>query len=123
MRDLDNFYLKQDESVKSCLLALKEIILSQDKEIVKAWKYGMPFFCFRGKMFCYLWVHKKYKQPYIGIVEGNRFNNPALIAEKRSRMKIMLFDPHKDLPIHTINSILQEAVSFYKTGIIKTKSR
>jgi hypothetical protein len=122
MRDLDNFYLKQDESIKSCLLALKEIILSQDEEIIKAWKYGMPFFCFRGKMFCYLWVHKKYKQPYIGIVEGNRFNHPALIAEKRSRMKIMLFDPDKDLPIDTINSILQEALNFYKTGIIKTKS-
>jgi hypothetical protein len=123
MRDPDNFYLKQDEPVKSCLFALREIILSQDKEIVKAWKYGMPFFCFRGKMFCYLWVHKKYKQPYIGIVEGNRFNHPALIAEKRSRMKIMLFDPHEDLPIHTINSILQEALNFYRIGIIKTKSQ
>ena len=120
MTELDNFYLQQGEPIKSCLLALREIILSQDKEIVNAWKYGMPFFCFRGKMFCYLWIHKKYKQPYLGIVEGKRFDHPALVIEKRSRMKIMLFDPNKDLPIDIITSILQQAINLYKTGIIKT---
>jgi hypothetical protein len=119
MTEPDNFYLQQDEPIKSCLLALRDIILSQDKEIVSAWKYGMPFFCFRGKMFCYLWIHKKYKQPYLGIVEGQRFNHPALIIEKRSRMKIMLFDPKKDLPIDTISIILQQAINFYKAGTIK----
>jgi len=31
-----------------------------------------------------------------------------------------LFDPTKDLPIDSINSILQQAVNFYKTGIVKT---
>lgn len=74
-------------------------------------------------MFCYLWIHKKYDQPYLGIVEGNRFNHPSLMSEKRSRMKIMLFDPNKDLPIDTINSILQKAIDLYKTGIIKTEGK
>ena len=120
MTELDNFYLQQSEPIKSCFLALRAIILSHDKEIVNAWKYGVPFFCFRGKMFCYLWIHKKYKQPYLGIVEGKRFDHPALITENRSRMKITLFDPTKDLPIDSINSILQQAVNFYKTGIVKT---
>jgi len=53
----------------------------------------MPFSSFREKMICYLWVHKKYKQPYLDIIEGKRFEHPALIIEKRSRMKAMLFDP------------------------------
>lgn len=94
MTELDNFYLQQDEPTKGCLLALRQIILSQDKEVTNAWKYGMPFFCYKGKMFCYLWFHKTYKQPYIGIVEGLRFDEPFLIQEKRSRMKIMLLDPN-----------------------------
>ncbi|MDQ3110302.1 MAG: DUF1801 domain-containing protein [Bacteroidota bacterium] len=112
--DLDDFYLRKDEPDKSCLLALKEIILSISKDISPAWKYGMPFFCINGKMFCYLWVHKKYKQPYIGIVEGKKLNHPDLLTEKRARMKIMLFDPQKDLPIRKIKSILKEALGFYK---------
>ncbi|HEY5371807.1 MAG TPA: DUF1801 domain-containing protein [Hanamia sp.] len=97
------------------MLALREIILSQDADITNSLKYGIPFFCYKGKMFCYLWVHKKYKKPYIGTVEGKRF----LIQEARSRIKIMLLDPNEDLPLTTINTILKQAINLYKTGILK----
>lgn len=123
MRALDNFYLQHDEPIKGTLLALREIILQQDKDVTNAWKYGMPFFCYKGKMFCYLWFHKKHKQPYIGIVEGKRFDELFLIQEDRSRMKIMLFDPNEDLPIQRIESVLQKAINLYKTGEIKIKEK
>ncbi|CAN5351451.1 hypothetical protein BH11BAC5_BH11BAC5_48740 [soil metagenome] len=74
-------------------------------------------------MFCYLWMHKKYLQPYIGIVEGKRFDEPFLIQESRSRMKIMLFDPNEDLPLEAIENVLQKAISLYKTGVIKITER
>jgi hypothetical protein len=119
MKEIDNFYLQQDEPIKGTLLALRKIILSQDHDITTTLKYGMPFFCYKGKMFCYLWIHNAHKQPYIGIVEGKRFNHPGLIIEKRSRMKIMLFDPNEDLPLETIKNILQQALNLYKTGEIK----
>lgn len=118
---LDNFYLQKEEPVKSCLLALREIILLQDKEITAAWKYSMPCFCFRGKMFCYLWIHRQYSQPYIGFVEGKHLADPELLAENRSRMKILLLDAGKDLPVKKIRSLIREALQLYKTGIIKTK--
>ncbi len=121
MRELDDFYLKQDEPIKGTLLALREIILQQDKEVTHTWKYGMPFFCYKGKMFCYLWVHRKHKKPYIGIVEGKRFDEPFLIQEDRSRMKIMLFEPNQDLPLQTIENLLQKALNFYRTGTILIK--
>ena len=121
LTQLDNFYLQKDEPIRGCLLAIKDIILKQDQNISAEWKYGMPFFCYKGKMFCYLWVHKKYHQPYIGIVEGQRFDHPGLIIEKRSRMKIMLFEADKDLPVQTINAILKQALDLYRTGVIKTR--
>jgi hypothetical protein len=74
----------------------------------------MPFYCFKGRMFCYLWVHKKLKQPYIGFVEGNNIDHPELVAEKRARMKILLLDRDKDIPVNTILSILQQAISLYQ---------
>jgi hypothetical protein len=120
---VDNFYLQQNEPIKSTLLALKEIILKQDKELTNVLKYGMPFFCYKGKMFCYLWVHKKYKKPYIGIVEGKRLKHPELIIESRSRMKIMLVDPNKDLPLDVIENILQKALDLYKTGAIRIREK
>jgi len=119
MKQLDDFYLKQDEPIKGTLLALKEIILKQDSEITNVLKYGMPFFCYKRKMFCYLWIHKKYKQPYIGIVEGMLFDEDFLIQENRSRMKIMLLNANEDLPLEQIEMVLEKALNLYKSGIIK----
>ena len=119
MYELDNFYMQKDEPERGCLLALRDLILKQDSDISPAWKYGMPVFCYKKKMFCYLWVHKTYHKPYLGIVEGKHFDHPDLIIEKRSRMKIMLFDPFKDLPASKIENILQQAINLYKSGIVK----
>ncbi|TAF45972.1 MAG: DUF1801 domain-containing protein [Sphingobacteriales bacterium] len=121
MNALDDFCYQHPEPIKATLLALREIIMKQDTCITSCLKYNMPFFYYKGKMFCYLWYHKKYKQPYIGFVEGKRLNDPFLLQEKRSRMKIMLLNPTQDLPLHTLQYILQKALNFYKTGEIKTK--
>ena len=114
LRDMDNFYLQQNEPAKSCLLALRNYILTYDADIAEAWKYKMPFFCYKGKMFCYLWVHKKTHQPYIGIVEGKNIDHPALVMENRSRMKILFIDTEKDIPIKTIATIFKMAMKLYK---------
>jgi len=119
MKQLDDFYLNQKEPIKGIFLALKEIILKQDLDITNTLKYGMPFFSYKGKMFCYLWIHKKIKQPYIGIVQGKYFDEPFLIQEKRSRMKIMMFGVNEDLPLNQIEAIIQKALNLYKTGIVK----
>ncbi|OMQ07974.1 DUF1801 domain-containing protein [[Flexibacter] sp. ATCC 35103] len=119
MKQLDDFYLKQEEPIKGIFLALKEIILKHDPDITNVLKYGMPFFCYKQKMFCYLWIHKKTKQPYIGIVEGKYFDEPFLIQENRSRMKIMMLDSKEDFDLKKIEAILQKALNLYKTGIIK----
>jgi len=108
--DLDNFYLSQPELIKSCLLALRDIILNQDTNITAEWKYRMPMFCYKGKMLCYLWVHKTLHQPYIGIVDGKLIDHPSLLLEKRARMKIMLFDADSDMPVDVIKDILNKAI-------------
>ena len=114
MTPIEEYYHYKEEPVKSCLLALRKQILQLDGNITEAWKYRMPFFCYKGKMFCYLWVHKKTLQPYIGIVEGRQIEHPLLIQEERARMKIMLFNTDEDLPVKTLNKILKQALALYK---------
>lgn len=111
LREIDNFYLSKEEPAKSCLLAMRKIILASDSKMTEAWKYSMPFFCYKGRMFCYLWVYQKTNHPYMGIVDGNKLDHPKLISEKRSRMKVMVIEPTKDLPIRTIHAILKQARS------------
>ena len=114
MREIDNFFLQKDEPLKSCLIFLREFISAYDKNITEAWKYKMPFYCYKGKMFCYLWVNKKTQQPYIGIVEGRKIEHPLLIIEKRSRMKIIMLDAQQDIPVKTIGEILKMAIDIYQ---------
>jgi hypothetical protein len=118
---LDDFYLAQPEPFKSCLLALRDIILSYDPDLTNVLKYNYPFFCYNGKTVCYLSIDKKRQQPYMGFVEGYRLDHPKLLAEKRTRIKIMLFDAKKDLPVKAINAVLKMAMNSnrknnYKTG-------
>lgn len=120
MKPLDDFYLDQEEPLKSTYLALRDIILRHDADIQTVWKYALPFFTYKGKMFSYFWFHKKYKLPYIGFVEGGRMEEGFLLKENRSRMKIMLIDPEVDLPIENIKKVLDKALSFYKSGLIPT---
>lgn len=119
--ELESFYLQHEEPVQSVLLTLRGIILEQDTNITEAWKYRMPCFCYKGKMFCFLWINKKTHEPYLEFVEGKHLTHPRLIAEKRSRMKILPFDAKKDLPVRTIKAIIKQAVDFYKNGIVQIK--
>lgn len=110
----DLYFQNKEEPVKSCLLFMRSHIIKYDSHLTEAWKYSMPFFCYNGKMCCYLWVHKKLGQPYLGIVEGKRMQHPLLLQEARSRMKILLLDPATDLPLNTINEVLDTMLSFYR---------
>jgi Domain of unknown function (DU1801) len=114
LRPIDNYFLQNEEPVKSCLQFMREFILKYDKNITEAWSYGMPFFYYKEKRFCYLWVHKKYHQPYLGIVDGNKIMHPDLLSEKRARMKILLIDPNKDIPVKKIRTLLKEVLTLYK---------
>ncbi len=114
MSQLDNYYLNHPEPNSSCLLSLKEFILSIDPKFSTAWKYGMPFFFYQDKRICYLWVNKKTLYPYIGFVDGNKMNHKELISEERIKMKVLPINPHKDLPIQLIKKLILEAIQLSK---------
>ena len=113
LNQIDNFYLSQKEPSKSVFLILKDIILSLDKNITNSLKYKMPFFCYKGKMFCYFWVDKKTNQTYIGVVKGKYLNYPELEMGNRTHIKIIRINTNEDLPIETIKLILNKALTLY----------
>jgi len=121
IEELQNYYLKKQEPIMSCLLALRDIILEQDENITESLKYGMPCFSFKKKMFCYLWTDKKTDEPYILMVEGKHLNHIKLESGNRARMKIFRVSANEDFPAKTIIEILQQALDLYRKGIVKIK--
>ncbi|HKG08344.1 MAG TPA: DUF1801 domain-containing protein [Pedobacter sp.] len=110
---LDDFYQQKAEPIRSCMLALRDYLLAWNPDLTAEWKYKLPFFYYKGKMFCYLWIHKTCKQPYIGIVRSKNIDHPDLLIEKRAKMKILLIDPNKDLPVEKIQEVLSLALANY----------
>lgn len=110
---LDSFYLSQEEPNRSCFLALRDIILEYHKDITPDFKYGLPFFMFKGKMFCYLWKDKKTDQPYISIAAGNKIEHPALFQGDRKRFKLLFVDAKKDIPVKVIYEVFDLAKQYY----------
>lgn len=120
LNDLENWYLSHEEPNRSCFLALRHFILSFDPLIETAWKWGGPFFYYRGKVFCYLWLDKKSKRPYVGFYEGKHLDHPLLEFGNRSRIKSISLDPDEDLPVKALSNILDKALNLYRNGVIKT---
>ncbi len=111
--ELDLFYEKQEEPNKSCFLALRSIIFNLDSNITEAYKYKLPFFMYKDKMFCYLWKDKQTNNPYIGIVKGNEIEHPLLEQGNRKKMKVFNIDPNQDIQIEDLSFILKSAMKFY----------
>jgi hypothetical protein len=121
LAEIENFYLSKAEPNQGCFLALRSIVLKQDPAVTETRKYGMPCFCFNKKVFCYLWTHKKTDEPYILFIEGKYLNHPKLEQGTRTRTKAFTVDPAKDLPLGTIEKLLQEASDLYRNGTIPIK--
>jgi hypothetical protein len=108
---LESFFLEQKEPFKNCLFALRDIILKQHHGISETVKYGMPCYLYGSKPLFYLWKDKKTSHPYVLFVDGLLLDDPILIQGERTRMKIMIFDPSKDIPISKLEELLQQALS------------
>ncbi|MTH29789.1 DUF1801 domain-containing protein [Myroides pelagicus] len=121
MSELDNYYLKKEEPLRGCLLSLRKLILKQDKQVWETTKWGGPCFMYRNRMFCFLAIDKKSKNPYLLLVEGNRLTNPLLETGNRTRMKSYPVALEEDIAVVIVEEIIQEALALYWNGIVSTK--
>lgn len=118
---LENWFFDQPEPNRSCLLALRQLILDHDQHMKMAYKWGGPFFYYQGKVCCYLWIDKKTMLPYVAFYEGKHLNNPALEWGGRTRIKSLAINPNADLPVKLLNKVLKDALDLYRNGIVKLR--
>lgn len=73
----------------------------------ESWKWSLPSYSYRGKHFCYIWIDKKTKMPYIGFKNSHLVEHPELILGNRKLFKTYMIDPSKDIDIQTLNEIME----------------
>lgn len=114
LNQIENYYFSKSEELQACFLAYRKLILDFDTENIREhWKFGTPFFYYKGKMFCYLWSTNKGKTNYVSFLKGSKMNHPALVGEKRKIAKVLHIDLTQDIDIVEFREILLEASLLY----------
>ena len=108
MNPLNEYYLRQPEPSRSIPLFLREFILKHDPQITETLSFGLPFFKFKGKMFCYFNYHKKFGKYYISFNKEKELMYAELVQEDRKLFKILLIDENEDLPVELISQIMED---------------
>lgn len=109
-KELENYYLKQPEPIQSCLLALKSIILSVDKEISQRRTYQIPFFYYKEKKLAFLWVDRK--RLLFGIVTDRSLLTFPEGVRGRNQYESMEINPNEDIPIDDIVEKLRRQILY-----------
>jgi hypothetical protein len=110
-RELENYYLKQPEPIQGCLLALKSIILSVNKEVSHRRSFQIPFFYYKEKKLAFLWVNRK--QLLLGIVTDSSLFERQKGTRRKNQFETIVIDPNEDIPVKEIIKRLQGQIKLY----------
>lgn len=110
MTPLQEFYESFAEPNKSCFLFLRQFILNKTELMDEKYKWRLPFFYYKDKPFCYLWVNKKINMPYVCFVRSLHIERPELKLGDRKQMKALTIDPNKDINTELLAKIMAESM-------------
>ena len=112
-QELENYYLRQPEPIQGCLLALRKIILSVDDRITQERKYQIPFFYYRGKKLCYLWVNRK--KLLLGFIVDKTIYPVVAGIKRKDDFETIQIDPNADIPVKIIQENLLQRIKLYES--------
>ena len=110
---IDNYFFSLPEPQRSCLLFLREVVLSYSDKITESRKFNTPFYYYDKKWLGFISYDPKTKIIYIAFAKGYLMKHPKLVSEGRKKQKIFYVDPAKDIDIKSLKAILKEVCQLY----------
>jgi Domain of unknown function (DU1801) len=116
MRLTDEYIFRQPEKYQSILLHLISVFEREIPELELLCKWGIPFFYYRKKPFCYLASNHKKGFVDVGFARGFQLkrNQEALIGEKRNTVKSLRYSTLESIDNLILADVMQEALGLYK---------
>ncbi|MBF2709894.1 DUF1801 domain-containing protein [Flavobacterium soyangense] len=116
MKLADEYILCQPEKYQSIVLHLISIFERELPDLELLFKWGVPYFYYKKKPFCYL--APNYKKNFIdaGFARGFllKRNQGYLVDEKRKTVKSLRYFSLEDIDNAILEDVIREAQSLYQ---------
>lgn len=111
MNPAEEYILRQKEPYQSILLCLRDIVLSSSDEVKEQFKYGLPFYEYKGKPLCYFNLPKRKNRVDIGFWKGFELEDKHQLLHARDRKMIKCVEIHylEEMDVLGIQSLLEES--------------
>jgi hypothetical protein len=115
MKLTDEYIYRQPEKYQSILLHLISVFERSIPELELLFKWGIPYFYYKKKPFCYLAPNHKKGFVDTGFAKGFQLkrNQDCLIGEKRNTVKSLRYFSLKDVDNTVLEDVIQEAKTLY----------
>ncbi|MFD2866697.1 DUF1801 domain-containing protein [Mucilaginibacter antarcticus] len=113
LKTLESYYLSKPEPYQSCLLALRDIVLSANSAIIHERKYQIPFFTYKGKKLGYLWLNGK--KLMVAFCEDKSLQAVAPGIKAKDKYQSVRIDPNADIPVDWLLQTLSNYIALIDT--------
>ncbi|MDR6845908.1 DUF1801 domain-containing protein [Flavobacterium granuli] len=115
MKITDEYIYRQPEKFRSIVLHLISVFEREIPELVLYFKWGIPYFYYKKKPFCYLAPNHKKGFVDAGFTRGFqlRRNQDYLVGEKRNTVKSLRYYNLVDIDNAVLVDVIKEASKLY----------
>lgn len=116
MRLIDEYVLKQPEKYQSIVLYLISVFEREIPELKLMFKWGIPYFYYHKRPFCYFAPNHKKGFVDAGFARGFQLkqNQQYLIGENRNTIKSLRYFSLEEIDTSVLIEVIREAKLLYK---------
>jgi hypothetical protein len=115
MKLTDEYIYRQPEKYQMILLHLISVFKREIPELELLFKWGIPYFYYRKKPFCYLAPNAKKGFVDAGFAKGFQLkrNQDCLVGEMRNTVKSLRYFSLEDIDNAVLKDVIKEAEALY----------
>lgn len=115
MRGTDEYIFRQPEKQQSILLHLIPVFAREIPELEFLFKWGIPYFYYKKKVFCYFNSSPKKGFVDVGFFRGFQLkrNQEFLVCDKRNTIKSLRYYSLESIDNTILEDVIREARSLY----------
>ncbi len=115
MKPAEEYILRQSEAFQEILYYVISVMEQELPDADLLYKWGIPYFYYKKKPFCYLAPNKKKGFVDIGFARGFqlKLHQDVLVDENRNTVKSLRYFKVNTIKDSTLRSVLKEAKLLY----------